>query len=81
MFHNDRKTIGVFAENMSNEVQHKVCDGIIREAMAKGYNVALFSSQGSYGQSEMFCIGDLQIFQLPPYEELAEIILIHDTMD
>ncbi len=81
MFYNDRKTIGVFAENMSNEVQHKVCDGIIREAMAKGYNVALFSSQGSYGQSEMFGIGDLQIFQLPPYEELAGIILILDTMD
>ncbi len=81
MFHNGRKTIGVFAENMSNEVQHKVCDGIIREARAKGYNVALFSSQGSYGQSELFCTGDMQIFHLPPYEELAGAILILDTMD
>lgn len=81
MFHNGRKTIGVFAENMSSEVQHKVCDGIIREAMAKGYNVALFSSQGSYGQSHLFCVGDMQIFQLPPYEDLAGAILILDTMD
>ena len=81
MFNNDRKTIGVFAENMSSEVQHKVCDGIIREATAKGYNVALFSSQGSYGQSSLFCVGDMQIYQFPPYEELAGAILILDTMD
>ena len=81
MFHNNRKTIGVLAENMSSEVQHKVCDGIIREATAKGYNVALFSSQGSYGQSQLFSVGDMQIFQLPPYEKLSGIILILDTMD
>ncbi len=81
MFHNGRKTIGVFAEKMSSEVQHKVCDGIIREAMANGYNVALFSSQGSYGQSHLFCVGDMQIFQLPPYEDLSGAILILDTMD
>ena len=81
MLGNGRKTIGVFAENMSNEVQHKVCDGIIREAAARGYNTALFSSQGSYGQSDLFCIGDMQIFQLPPYEELSGAILILDTMD
>ena len=81
MFNNGRKTIGVFAENMSSEVQLKVCDGIIREATAKGYNVALFSSQGSYGQSELFCIGDMQIYQFPPYEQLAGAILILDTMD
>ncbi len=81
MFHNDRKTIGVFAENMSSEVQHKVCDGLIREATDRGYNVALFSSQGSYGQSPLFCEGDMQIYQLPPYEELSGAILILDTMD
>lgn len=81
MLGNGRKTIGVFAENMSNEVQHKVCDGIIREAMARGYNTALFSSQGSYGQSNLFRIGDMQIFQLPPYEKLSGAILILDTMD
>ncbi|MBP5281982.1 MAG: GGDEF domain-containing protein [Lachnospiraceae bacterium] len=81
MFNNGRKTIGVFAENMSSEVQHKVCDGIIREARAKGYNVALFSSQGSYGQSKLFCVGDLELYQLPPYKDLAGAILILDTMD
>ena len=81
MFHNDRKTIGVFAESLSSEDQHKVCNGIIREARAKGYNVALFSSHGSYGQSERFCTGDMQIYQLPPYEELSGAVLILDTMD
>lgn len=81
MFNNDRKTIGVLAENMSSEVQHKVCDGVIREARARGYNVALFSSQGSYNQSLRFNEGDLQIFQLPSYEELSGVILILDTMD
>ena len=81
MFRNGRKTIGVFAENMSSEVQHRVCDGIIREATAKGYNVALFSSQGSYGQSQLFCVGDMEIFNLPPYAKLSGAILILDTMD
>lgn len=81
MFSNNRKTIGVFSENTSNELQYKVCDGIIREAAARGYNVALFSSQGSYGQSPRFGVGDMQIFQLPPYEELAGAVLLLDTMD
>lgn len=81
MFSNNRKTIGVFAENTANEFQHKLCDGIIREARERGYNVAIFSSHGSYGQSKLFCVGDMQLYQLPPYEDLDGVILVLDTMD
>lgn len=81
MFSNNRKTIGVFAENTANEFQHKLCDGIIREARNRGYNVAVFSSYGSYGQSKLFCVGDMQLYQLPPYEDLDGVILVLDTMD
>lgn len=81
MFSNNRKTIGIFAENTANEFQHKLCDGIIREARNRGYNVAVFSSYGSYGQSKLFCVGDMQLYQLPPYEDLDGVILVLDTMD
>lgn len=81
MLFNSRKTIGVIAENTANEFQHKLCNGIIRSAWELGYNVALFSSHGSYGQSELFRLGDTQFYQLPPYEELCGMILVLDTMD
>lgn len=81
MLGNHRKTIGIFAENTANEFQHKMCDGIIREARERGYNVAIFSSYGSYGQSKLFCVGDMQLYQLPPYEDLDGVILVLDTMD
>ncbi len=81
MLGNNRKTIGIFAENTANEFQHKMCDGIIREARDRGYNVAIFSSYGSYGQSKLFCVGDMQLYQLPPYEDLDGVILVLDTME
>lgn len=81
MFSNSRKTIGVFAENTANEFQHKLCDGIIRKARGLGYNVAIFSSFGSFGQSDAYYRGDMQLYQLPPYEKLAGVILVLDTME
>lgn len=81
MFYNDRKTIGIIAENTANELQNKLCEGAIREARALGYNVAIFSSHGTRGQSSLFRMGDIQFFQLPPYEDFAGIIVVLDTMD
>ncbi len=81
MFSNNRKTIGVFAENTANEFQNLLCDGIIREARDRGYNVAVFSPYGSYGQSKIYSTGDMQLYKLPSYEELDGVLLVLDTVN
>ena len=43
MFHNSRKTIGVFLERSASEFQNRLCQGIITGAKEIGYNVAVFS--------------------------------------
>ena len=43
MFHNSRKTIGVFLERSTGEFQNRLCQGIITGAKELGYNVAVFS--------------------------------------
>lgn len=50
MFHNSRKTIGVFLERSASEFQNRLCQGIITGAKELGYNVAVFSNYGNYGQ-------------------------------
>lgn len=42
MFHNSRKTIGVFLERSAREFQNRLCQGIITGAKEIGYNVAVF---------------------------------------
>ena len=49
MFHNSRKTIGVFLERSASEFQNRLCQGIITGAKEIGYNVAVFSDYGNYG--------------------------------
>ena len=44
MFHNSRKTIGVFLERSASEFQNRLCQGIITGAKELGYNVAVFLS-------------------------------------
>ena len=41
MFHNSRKTIGVFLERSALEFQNRLCQGIITEAKELGYNVEM----------------------------------------
>lgn len=41
MFHNSRKTIGVFLERSASEFQNRLCQGIITGAKEIGYNVAV----------------------------------------
>lgn len=81
MFSNHRKTIGVFAERTLSEFQNRMCQGIVREAEQRGYNVAIFSSYGNYGQNERYFEGDQHLYQLPPYEELSGVIMALDTME
>lgn len=51
MFHNSRKTIGVFLERSASEFQNRLCQGIITGAKEIGYNVAVFSDYGNYGRT------------------------------
>lgn len=69
MFHNSRKTIGVFLERSAGEFQNRLCQGIITEAKELGYNVAVLSDYGNYGQNHRYFIGDQTLWELPPYEE------------
>lgn len=81
MFSNGRKTIGVFAENTSSEFQQRLCEGIVDAAKKAGYNVALFSCFGSYGQTDAYAEGDLRLYHLPNYNDFEGVILVLDTMD
>ena len=81
MFHNNRKTIGVFAFRPSDPFQKKTCQGIIEEAQERGYNVAFFSSFGRHDHNKRFVNGEKQILSLPPYEDLDGVIVATDTMD
>lgn len=80
MLQNKRKTIGVFAEKVKEEFQMRLCQGIIEEAELQGYNVAIFTNYGKYGQNNQHFIGDQMIWDLPCYEEFAGLILALDTM-
>ena len=80
MLQNKRKTIGVFAEKVKEEFQMRLCQGIIEEAELQGYNVAIFTNYGKYGQNNQHFIGDQMIWALPCYEEFAGLILALDTM-
>ena len=80
MLQNKRKTIGVFAEKVKEEFQMRLCQGIIEEAELQGYNVAIFTNYGKYGQNNQHFIGDQMIWDLPCYEEFAGVILALDTM-
>lgn len=75
MFHNSRKTIGVFLERSASEFQNRLCQGIITGAKELGYNVAVFSDYGNYGQNHRYFIGDQTLWELPPYEELDGVVL------
>ena len=81
MFTNQRKTIGVFLNRATSQFQNLLCQGIIAEAEKRGYNVAVFSAFGNYGQNERYYEGEKQLYELPPYEDLDGAILALDTME
>lgn len=80
MFSNGRKTIGVILERSIEEFQKKLCEGVLSEADKRGYNVAVFSLYGKYGQNEEHFSGDQTILELPDYENLDGVILVLDTI-
>ena len=58
MFSNQRKTIGVLVEAVLNEFPKRLCQGVIQAAEKSGYNVAIFTSYGSYGNNVEYFKGD-----------------------
>lgn len=79
MFHNGKKTIGVFVSLVYDEFQERLSRGISIRAQELDYNVAFFTNFGGYDKSE-YDLGELMIADLPHYEDLDGIILVPDTM-
>lgn len=81
MFSNGRKTIGLFIFNLQGAFQREICQNIAVRAEQLGYNLAVFSSFGSYGKNEAYSIGEMAIFDLPDYQRLAGMIIAMDTFN
>lgn len=79
MFHNGRKTIGVFVTQVHQEYQETLSRGICARASEIGYNVAFFNNFLGYGELQ-YEIGECNIATLPRYEALDGIIILPDTM-
>lgn len=81
MFSNGRKTIGLFIFNTHGEFQSKICQGMSERAEQLGYNLAIFSSYGSYGTNKEYFQGEMAVFELPLYERFAGIVVAFDTFN
>jgi diguanylate cyclase (GGDEF)-like protein len=79
MFGNNKKTIGVFISQVNEEYQDNVSRGIMAKAKELDYNVAFFTNFGGFGQ-QAYDLGELQIADLPVYEDLDGIIITPDVM-
>lgn len=79
MFHNDRKTIALFTCNSHGEYQREICAGAALQAEKSGYNLAIFTCYGNYGQNPLYAQGEKDIFSLPDYEDFSGIIVAGDT--
>lgn len=79
MFHNKRKTIALFSCNSHGEYQREICAGAAMQAEKLGYNLAIFTCYGNYGQNPLYALGEKDIFSLPDYEEFSGIIVAGDT--
>lgn len=80
MFPNGRKTIGLIIFNPQGDFQRKICRGMAERAEQLGYNLAIFASFGSYGAADSgYEVGEMMIYDLPRYDELAGIVLAPDT--
>ena len=79
MLDNGRKTIGVFISQVNGEFQENVSKGISTRAKELDYNVAFFTNFGGYGQPQ-YDSGEIQIAEVPYYEDFDGIIMVPDTL-
>ncbi len=77
---NGRKSIGVFAARCEREYQRNILEGIYKSAFLHDYNVAVFGATVSGGVGFKHS-GELSVFSIPNYDELAGIIYLPDTFD
>lgn len=81
MFHNKRKTIGLFICNSDGEYQREISAGAAEQAAELGYNLAIFTCYGNYEQNLLYTQGERDIYDLPDYSEFAGIIVATDTFE
>ncbi len=79
MLDNGRKTIGVFVSQVNSEFQEIVSKGIQTRAKDLNYNVVFFTNFGGYGQPR-YDAGEIQIADVPYYEDFDGVILVPDTL-
>ncbi|HEY9062075.1 MAG TPA: GGDEF domain-containing protein [Pseudobacteroides sp.] len=78
MFHNGRKTIGLFVSGFHNEYPSLFIPSVSREAEKLGYNVAIFNFVGKISMSEAYGKGEIGLLDIIPFEELDGIIILDD---
>lgn len=79
MINNGRKTIGAFITNLDAEYPSLICKGITSMAKELNYNVVVFSGYEINGETSDYSNGELNIINLPNYNELDGIILSRAT--
>ncbi len=65
--------------DVANHYQEQVCRTITSCALARGYNIAYFSSFTCYGIDTKNGRGEANIINLVPYERFDGFIICHDT--
>ena len=61
MFHNSRKTIGVFLERSASEFQNRLCQGIITGAKELGYPIMVIMDRTTAILSEIRHCGNCRL--------------------
>lgn len=76
---NGRKTIATIVFDCMAYYQHQLVKNMSHYCEEKGYNLLVFSAFTVYGTKEKNSIGEFNIINLIPFEQLDAFILCHDT--
>lgn len=81
MFNNEYKTLALFICGVSGTFQKSLCKELTHKALDAGYNLAIFNAFKDYihNGNEAYTEGEMNILNLPVYEQLAGIIVVPDT--
>ncbi len=79
MLQNQRKTIAVMICDIMYDYQDRLIRAISARANELGYNVAIFVCFSDYGADSENALGECNIVNLPPYENIDAFIICADT--
>lgn len=81
MFNNEYKTIGMFICGVTGTFEKSLCVEMTKNARKNGYNLAIFNGfrDYTYRENKGYTAGETNIVNLPPYDELAGVIIVPDT--